>query len=42
MNSIEKSKNICSLRTNATCKNIQRFNNCGEIRFLESTLDKSK
>lgn len=42
MNSIEKSKNICSLRTNATYKNIQRFNNCGEIRFLESTLDKSK
>ena len=35
MNSIEKSKNICSLRTNATYKKIQRFNNCGEIRFLE-------
>ena len=42
MNSIEKSKNICSLRTNATYKKIQRFNNRGEIRFLESTLDESK
>ena len=42
MNSIEKSKNICSLRTNATYKKIKRFNNCGEIRFLESTLDGSK